>query len=163
MKRETMMQLHGNFEGSIHLHPESGVEFWFARELQSLLGYSRWENFAKVISKAVEACENSDVPPQNHFLETTKMVTLGSAAKRPVDDFILTRYACYLIAQNGDASKEQIAFAQTYFAVQTRAQGVREFPPGELPPQAASYQFRAGQQDWSPISYRNGEFAGQTR
>lgn len=96
------------------------VEVWFARELQTVLGYARWENFMVAIGRAVESCKSQKINVDDHFREVTKMVTLGSGSKREVKDYMLTRFACYLIAQNGDPKKEEVAFAQGYFALQTR-------------------------------------------
>ena len=99
---------------------------WYARDLQIQLGYKRWENFIETIKKAMQSCENAGIEVNNHFREVTKMVQIGSGASRNLQDYMLTRYACYLIAQNGDSKKEEIAFAQTYFAVQTRKQEIIE-------------------------------------
>lgn len=126
MKKETIVKLHGRFEQLVRTDTDTGAEFWLARDLQPLLGYTRWENFAKVVAKAKTACHNAGYDVVDHFLDVTKMVTLGSGAEREIDDIALTRYACYLIAQNGDPSKDPIAFAQTYFAVQTRKQEIIE-------------------------------------
>ncbi|MEI6532982.1 MAG: DNA damage-inducible protein D [Candidatus Roizmanbacteria bacterium] len=119
MKQEIIYSLTTNFESFSH-QTKDGLEFWLARDLQNLLGYSKWENFQNVISKAKTACEISGHEVSNHFPDIRKMVSIGSGAEKEVDDIMLTRYACYLIAQNGDSTKEEIAFAQTYFAIQTR-------------------------------------------
>ena len=119
MKNEIIESFTDNFD----THSQTtgnGVEFWFARDLQHLLGYSDWRNFNQVISKAKISCEASNHKPSDHFVEANKMVVLGSNSQREIQDVMLTRYACYLIAQNGDPRKQAIAFAQTYFAVQTR-------------------------------------------
>ena len=107
-------------------HEENGVEFWYARELMHLLDYSKWQNFENVLLKAKVACANNGIVVESHFADASKMVILGSGANREVEDYMLTRYACYLIAENGDPRKEQIAFAQSYFAVQTRKQELIE-------------------------------------
>lgn len=114
---------HKNFEEIKHVD-ETGVEFWTARELMPLLGYSTWRNFNDVVNKAQKACLNSAQVIHNHFVDISKMVSIGSGTARKIVDFKLDRYACYLIAQNGDSSKPDIASAQTYFAIQTRRQEV---------------------------------------
>lgn len=119
MKPEIIRSLTKDFESQSYTY--EGIECWDARALKVLLGYSRWENFLKVIQKAKLACKNAEIEPENHFRDFTKMESIGgSQAKRNIEDVRLTRYACYLIAQNGDPAKEQIAFAMSYFAVQTR-------------------------------------------
>ena len=124
MKKELIAELFLKFEQVCYDY--KGIECWSARELQGILGYTEWRNFLKVIDKAKDACTNAGEKLSNHFVDVNKMVEVGSGAERKLEDIALTRYACYLIAQNGDASKQAIAFAQTYFAVQTRKQEIIE-------------------------------------
>lgn len=119
MEKQIIKSLTKNFESYAN-KTENGIEFWFARDLQNLLGYTDWRNFLKVISKAKTACEISGNKVNDHFVDANKTIKMPKNAEKTVLDIMLTRYACYLIAQNGDSSKEEIAFAQTYFAVQTR-------------------------------------------
>jgi len=153
MKKETIIQLHSNFEQSVQKDIDTGTEFWLARDLQNLLGYSKWENFAKVIEKARTACKNAGYEPADHFLDIRKMVSLGSGAEREIEDIALTRYASYLIAQNGDPSKDQIAFAQTYFAVQTRKQEIIEKRIAEVERLSARRKLTRSEKELSGIIF----------
>ena len=124
MENSTISKLNKTFEDSAY--EQDGVEYWLARELQELLGYTDWRNFLNAVEKAKESCKTTGEDILDHFVDVTKMVKIGSGAERKQDDIMLTRYACYLIAQNGDPKKEQIAFAQSYFAIQTRKQELLE-------------------------------------
>lgn len=124
MEKNTITKLNNQFEESAY--EQDGIEYWLARELQELLGYADWRNFLNAVNKAKESCETTGEVSTDHFVDVTKMVRIGSGAERKQDDIMLTRYACYLIAQNGDPKKEQIAFAQSYFAIQTRKQEILE-------------------------------------
>lgn len=124
MNKDLIVRLNQTFEGAAFT--QQGLEYWMARDLQKLLDYAEWRNFLQVIDKAKIACVNSGQKIPDHFVDVNKMVSLGSGSEREVDDMMLTRYACYLIAQNGDPKKEPIAFAQSYFAIQTRKQELLE-------------------------------------
>lgn len=132
MEKEVRLRLHASFEDLVRVTADEAVEYWCARDLQTLFGYTRWDSFEKVIDRAITSCESSGFDPKDHFRHLTKMVPLGSGASREIDDIALTRYACYLVAQNGDSSKEPIAFAQAYFAIQTRKQELVEQRLDEL-------------------------------
>ena len=152
MKREVIVRLHASFEEIVQYDNDFG-ECWLARDLQELLGYAKWENFAKVIDRARMACKGAGYEPDDHFLEVRKMVDLGSGATRAIDDIALTRYACYLIAQNGDPSKDAIAFAQTYFAVQTRRQELIEQRITEVERLGARKKLTLSEKELSGIIY----------
>ena len=132
------------------------IEVWYARELQTVLGYARWENFVGAIGRAMESCKTLGISIDDHFREVTKMVQLGSGSQRDVQDFMLTRYACYLIAQNGDPKKEEIAFAQSYFAVQTRRAELIEERLNEFARLNTRERLRASEKQLSRNIYERG-------
>jgi len=154
MEPQIISTLHKNFEDCAH--EESGVEFWYARELQILLGYGRWENFENVLNKAKIACETSKQPVNDHFRDVTQMVDLGLGSQREVRDIVLTRYACYLVAQNGDPRKDEVAFAMTYFAVQTRKQEIVEKRLAELDRLHAREKLSVSEKELSGVLFERG-------
>jgi DNA-damage-inducible protein D len=137
-------------------HKEDGVEFWYARDLQKILGYERWDKFLNIIEKAKMACSTSGFEVLDHFSQVGKMVELGSGSVRTIDDYKLTRYACYLIAQNGDSSKYQIAIAQSYFAVQTRKQEIIEQKMAEYERIASRVKLSESEKELSALAFEKG-------
>ena len=154
MKKELIFELFQKFEQACYVYND--IECWSARELQEILGYAQWRNFQYVIEKAKEACQSSGAKVPDHFADISKMVSLGSNSQREVDDLALTRYACYLIAQNGDPSKSSIAFAQTYFAVQTRKQEIIEQRLLDVARVAAREKLSKSEKKLSGIIYERG-------
>ena len=138
-----------------YAHEENGIEYWLARDLMEPMGYTRWENFAEVVKRAKVSCETNKTSVDSHFRVTTKMVTAGVAA-RAVKDFKLTRYACYLIAQNGDPNKPEIALAQAYFAVQTRRQELIEQRFAEIQRLQARHSLSDSEKQLSGIAFKRG-------
>lgn len=153
METEIVKQLCGDFEKSVQVEQSTGLEFWLARDLQGLLGYAKWENFIKVVEKAKISCKNAGFEPLDHFPDVRKKVELGMGKFREVEDIALTRYACYLIAQNGDPSKDAIAFAQTYFAVQTRKQEIIEQRIADIERLGARRKLTVSEKELSGIIY----------
>ena len=154
MKSEIIAKYQKIFEQYVHINEET--EYWLARELQELLGYKKWENFSKVIEKAIIACENSGQDKDDHFLGVRKMVEMPKGGTKPIDDIMLSRYACYLITQNGDPRKEQIAFAQSYFALQTRKQELLEKRINETERVRARKKLSQTEKELSGILYERG-------
>lgn len=154
MKTELVIELNKTFEGSAYT--QNGVEYWMARDLQKLLDYAEWRNFLQVIEKAKTACLNSKQQVSDHFVDVNKTIPMPKGAEKEIQDIMLTRYACYLIAQNGDPRKEQIAFAQSYFAIQTRKQELLEERIALVERLRAREKLADTEQELSGIAYERG-------
>lgn len=154
MKKEIIQKLQKSFEG--YAQQADGIEFWFARDLQMLLDYDEWRNFVNVIEKAKNSCKNSGQNIYDHFVDINKTIPMPKGATKEIDDLMLTRYACYLIAQNGDPKKEQIAFAQSYFAIQTRKQELIEERIALIERLTARQKLVASETELSKLIYERG-------
>lgn len=155
MDKKQIVVLKTSFDDIVH-ETEDGVEFWYARELQGVLGYMKWDKFQNVIDKAKDACEMSGNSVQDHFLQVGKLIFTGKSAKRDIGDIMLTRYACYLIAMNGDSTKTEIAFAQSYFALQTRKQEILEQRLSDLNRLQLREQLKTAEKQLSQNIYERG-------
>ncbi len=154
MKLDNIINYFNNFNKFVY--EVDGLEFWFARDLQNLLGYSKWENFLNAIEKAKNACINSGIKTDDHFANTVRAVNMPNGGIKEVEDLFLTRYACYLIAQNSDPAKEQVAFAMSYFAIQTRKQELLEKRLGELERLQAREKLSNSEKELSGMIYERG-------
>ena len=154
MKKEIVAKLNISFEDAAY--QKDDIEYWFARDLQVLLNYTEWRNFLQVVEKAKTTCENSDQRISDHFVDVNKTINMPKGATKQIDDIMLTRYACYLIAQNGDPRKEQIAFAQSYFAIQTRKQELLEERIEVIERLQAREKLTTTEKEFSKLIYERG-------